>query len=157
MKMKRNTLTLLAFCALFVANTHIAGAIVLVDFGHSATDPSLGGTWNTLASDVTSGSGISLLDTGGIDSGIDLAFSNFQATTTSNNTWSGGDKLWVDDLATSDYYWRGAGTATITLSGLDNGLTYDISLVSVRATTGSRVADITVGGAFTTSEVSSDN
>lgn len=155
-KMKNKLLPLLSVGALLVASTPMASAVVLVDFGENATDPTLGGTWNTLA-DAGSGSGISLLDSGGIDSGIDLAFSNFQTTSTSNNTWSGGDKDWVDDVATSDYFWRGAGTATITLSGLDNGLTYNISLVSVRATSGSRVADITVGGAFTTDEVSSDD
>ncbi|MCD8483494.1 MAG: PEP-CTERM sorting domain-containing protein [Verrucomicrobia bacterium] len=153
---KTKFVTALALGVALAGLTQASATVLLFDFGTSAAAPSVGGTWNSIASDQASGTATGFTyATGGAATGISLAYDNFQATTTNQGNWAHGNKDWVDANATADYFWRGAGTATMTLTGLNPSWTYDIELVSARGATGNRVATITVGGLTTSEDVSS--
>jgi len=150
--MKRYSLclaALLGFSSLTFANT------LLFDFGTEVTGTaSLGGTWNELQTDTASGL---LFSDGTAATGIGVDLTNASTSTTNQGLWGGGgDKSWVDEEVTRDYIWNGS-EFTITLTGLNDAVAYDLSLVAVRNGGSNRIGTYTVQGLTTTDEVSSSS
>lgn len=138
---------------LFTLN--LAASTILLDFGTSQTAPTLGGTWNSLQTDTLSGL---FYSEGSAATGISVTFTNLNTSSTNNGIWGAGDKDWVDGQATADYVWRGSGgSGSITISGLNDALTYDVSLVAARNGGTNRTGTYTVGDFTTTDESSSSN
>ncbi|GEM_PF-6754367 len=128
---------------------------LLIDFGTEVTGTaSLGGTWNELQTDVSSGL---LYSDGSAATGIGIDLTNAATSTTDQGVWGGGgDKSWVDGEATRDYVWNGS-EFTITLTGLNNSLDYTLSLVAVRNGGSNRIGTYTVQGLTTSDEVASSS
>lgn len=161
-------LSALASAALAVGVlTAQAEATMLVDFSNSvAVTPTLGGTWNTLAGppNQTYSNLVNADNTPA--TGVSMTLSGFTDFAEDQTGWNGGNDLdWVDADATRDYFWVSAQTqsatagqvGTITISGLPAGSSYEVSYLGVRKTqsTNTRIADITVNGAFTNTDISS--
>ncbi|MDF3130718.1 hypothetical protein P0Y35_16025 [Kiritimatiellaeota bacterium B1221] len=149
MKMKNVMLSVL-FMAVCLQTS---ASVLLLDFGNSASAPTLGGTWNSdIEADVATG-GLSYAD-GSVATGIGLELSGHTLSTTDQGDW-GADKDWVDANVTSDYIWNNLTPFSITLTGLNDALTYDVSVVAARRGGTNRVGTYTVQGATTMDEVSS--
>ncbi|WFB35820.1 PEP-CTERM sorting domain-containing protein [Kiritimatiellota bacterium B12222] len=126
---------------------------LLLDFGDSASAPTLGGTWNADVEATVAVGGLNYAD-GTVATGIGLEINNHKNSVTDQGVW-GADKAWVDADATADYIWRDESAFSITLTGLDDALTYDISMVAARNGGTNRVGTYTVQGLTTTDDVSS--
>lgn len=109
-------------------------------FGGGGTMPSgVGSTWNNFT--VANGTTSDLLYYGsGLGSGIGLTLTGFSG----NRAWNQGREpdpalnggLFADPLLTDDgVFSPNNGTSTLTLSGLNNGLTYDLVLFGSRLNT----------------------
>jgi hypothetical protein len=123
-----------------ISSAALSANVLLFDFGvgTGSTTPTLGGSWNVITANPVPASATGFVYTdGSAATGITLSFANFANTSTNQGVWPAGNKEWVDGAATVDYFWRGSGaTASVTVSGLNTALTYDLELVSARADTG---------------------
>lgn len=134
-----------------------SGWTLLLDFGTSATDSVLGGTWNNLPSDSASGTRSSLNFADGQSAGgISVVYFGFSSTTTNQGIWSFGDVDWLDVNATADYFWSGS-NATVRIEGLDPLQSYDLDLVSARNGGTNRTGSLGVQSQYTSLDVSSQN
>jgi hypothetical protein len=148
--MKVTTLTLLTlsgFATVATAQVHM-----LVDFGNLASRHSVegadtnGNQWNyvTGASDT-----IADLDlTSGAASGIGLAVAGFTGPGTYNGGLTPNSSLgdFAFPAVTDDaLFFTDNLTPTLTLTGLDNGLTYTLNFYGARVTTSSRTTTYAIG------------
>lgn len=136
---------------IFLITLNLSASVLLLDFGDLDTDPTVGGTWNTIETDTPSGL---LYSDESAATGISISFSGLNAGTLLNGAWTAGNKAWVDEDAVSDYIWS-TDPSTITISGLNDSFTYNVSLVAARNGGTNREGTYRVGGATTTDETSS--
>lgn len=137
---------LLSTASFFYAPGQASAATIQVDFNDAATAP--GATWNTIATNTAS---FDLNDTTSTDSGINLAATGFNDTSTTV-AQNGAYETVSPNLdtpfnnAADDYFWMGSGIiATVTLSGVAAG-TYNFELFSSRNTTAGKFSDYTIKG-----------
>lgn len=122
---------LTAFALTAAAPAH---ATVLVDFNDENSAPS---GWNEITSN--SASGVALNDSNGDSSGISLTLSGWSNSSQSNaflgrNEAPGWATAGQDEL-NDRFFMSSSSTGSLTLSGLDPNLTYNIELVSSSSST----------------------
>lgn len=123
-------LFVLALLGTLLAGPAVA-VTVLIDFEAFDGTPAVG--WNMIDS-ADSGSVLDLLDTTGIDSGIDVAVPTVLDNGGAFDAWNDANPLpaWAPDAAADDYVWMNGFIVAFTFSGLDPALTYDIDLIVSR-------------------------
>jgi len=132
MNMKNNyrSLTFLLATTLACATAH--SAVMLADFGDAKSDPT-DANWNSGITVADSGT-YNLIDTAGNPTGIDIAFSGGLSDSSSGSDHRGNRTEfpgWADSsqLSLQDRVWTNS-AATMTLSGLNPAITYDLELFS---------------------------
>jgi len=148
---------------LFIGFTPVKADTVLIDFGSSSNQTTVGGTsWNNI---TTPGVGTSsLVDTTGASFGsltIDTAFAGVSTT-----GYAGGAIGIFPSSATSDDFYIGSApgsSATMTLSGLDTSgnTTYTFTFLTSKAAAsddggGTRQIGLTFGSAPTVDQIGTD-
>lgn len=125
----------IAFCLFFSAGLVSAQQTFLVDFQNATPDPT--GNWNVISSN--NASNFALTDTSGNSSGVQLTLNGWGS---SGQTDAFQGRLEAPDWATSgqdelnDRFFLGNNsTGTVTISGLDPNLLYNIELVSSSTST----------------------
>lgn len=149
--MKSKQLLTLAAGALFACGSANA-AIVLVDFGNNSISDT---GWNT---GITTAGKSNLVDSEGDATSIGISTSNFSDSGTTTN-WDGRTQspTWATSDSLTDRLFTSSGSASVTISGLDVNLTYDIELASGYGTgslgnSGSQPATYELSGATGTSD-----
>ncbi len=127
---------------------------ILVDYGDLAATPTLGGTWNEVATTTTTG--MALVDTTGVATGVTLS-----VTITGSNTfefnqgaWALSDVGWIDADATADVFGFN-GVSNVTFTGLAANMLYTIDHLSARNVPA--ISDYTINGNFADSTPNGDN
>jgi hypothetical protein len=155
--MKRKLVWMLVFWFLSAGVSH--GQIILVDFDNTATNPSQGGTWNTIPTPTGS---TALFSSSGAATGVAISFSGgWSDGVTDQGSWPAGNVSWVDALATNDFFlFTGisATSQTITFSNLTPGVNYRVDWVSARSSSPfSAVGDYSIFGNFANSTPNGDD
>ena len=113
------------------------------------TTPTLGGTWNEVAS--TGASGMALVDSTGAATGVTLTLSlpTFPNSIEDiNGTWSHGDVDWIDVDAVKDLFYASS-ASSVTLAGLVPNASYTIDHLAARwSSATASTADYSIGGSF---------
>ncbi|MFP4261630.1 MAG: PEP-CTERM sorting domain-containing protein [Opitutales bacterium] len=113
----------LLFCGILGIGSALHGSVILMDFGEGADiDPSDG--WNT---GLTIAGASGLVDTDDNVTSVGIAFSNW-SDSNSTDTFAGRNERpsWAVDDALTDRLFTSAGDASVTISGLDPNLDYDL-------------------------------
>ncbi len=149
--MKIQTIFPLIILSSFAGSYATADTTVFVDFGGSATTPA---PWNNITHGSTGQASFAnqeiedLTDSGGFDTGISLLAST--PNTIGYNTDNSSLSYTTDYplTANQDFLYMDSGDVlTVTLSNLNQSLTYDLTLFGSRNATGSRITqyDLTAG------------
>lgn len=128
---------------------------ILVDFNTAATNPTAGGTWNSIASPPTAP--VSLVDIDGNSTSMTLHFTSPPTDSSSTDPgWSDPSVPWVAQEAVQDFFYFGGGghgqvPVEMVIGGLNDDLVYNIELAASRNNaTDNLVCDYLIQGEFTT-------
>lgn len=151
------TLSYICLIGALLLARNASAQIILLDFNTTQTPaPTIGGTWNSLASPSTLNTVVD--SENNTLSGVTVDFSNAGDSGISMGS-RGSDISFADLGAYGDYFFFGSAvTGTVTISGLDDNFTYQVDLVSAQSTTSSpRIADFSINGSFGDSTPNGDN
>ncbi|MGE9268655.1 MAG: hypothetical protein ACQKBY_11200 [Verrucomicrobiales bacterium] len=129
----------------------LSAAIYLIDFSGSGGTPSSpdtnGNHWNSLAT-ANSSTLSSLADTGGTSEAISITTSGFGGNSSAGTITAHPSlgNLGISSALVDWFHVNSGGTGTVTISGLDDSLTYTLDLFGSRPIDTTRITTYTIGG-----------